>query len=311
MLNSFKTQVALTLLCSMLATKGFAASPPAGTVRPVEVENALLKTIEATTVAAEVVGMVKEFPVVQGKRVKAGDHLGTISDSAVRLQIEHAKIAMAIARTKQQSDVELRLARKRSEVAENELERAVAANARIENTYPPKEVDRLQLVATTAQLEIERALHQQELHSLDVMVAENEYRQAQELLEQHQIKSPVDGVVVSVNRRVGEWVDPGTELLQIVKIDRLRIEGFVNSAAIEQELEGCEARVTVVKGHDDEHVIRGTVVFVSPDANPVNGQVRVFLEIENRDGSFRPGMRVKAVIGASELTDAPIAQVGR
>jgi multidrug efflux pump subunit AcrA (membrane-fusion protein) len=32
------------------------------------------------------------------------------------------------------------------------------------------------------------------------------------------------------------------------------------------------------------------VVFVSPEINPLNSQVRVFLEVDNRAGKLRPGM---------------------
>jgi multidrug efflux pump subunit AcrA (membrane-fusion protein) len=110
------------------------------------------------------------------------------------------------------------------------------------------------------------------------------------------------GVVIAINKRVGEWVEPGTELLEIVRIDRLRIEGFVKASAISKPLVGKQASVTVLKG-DEERKLQGKVVFVSPDANPVNGQVRVYLEIDNRMREFRPGMRVNATIA----TDPPQA----
>lgn len=261
----------------------------------VPVENALLKTIETTRLAAEVAGKIEKLNVVEGDSVIVDQTLGKIRDTTVKLKMEHAKIAMAIARKKQRSDIDLRLAQRRSEVAINELERAESANERIANTYQPKEIDRLRLVSASTLLEIERAQHAQELFELDVMVAENEYRQAEHLLARHQIQSPATGVVVAVNKRVGEWVEPGTELLEIVRIDRLRIEGFIAGIAINKNLVGRQANVIVSKG-TQESQLQGKVVFVSPDANPVNGQVRVYLEIDNSDGEFLPGMRVKAFI---------------
>ena len=41
------------------------------------------------------------------------------------------------------------------------------------------------------------------------------------------------------------------------------------------------------------------LVFISPDANPLNTQVRVFLEIDNAKGLLRPGLRPKTVIKRS------------
>jgi multidrug resistance efflux pump len=261
----------------------------------VEVENALLKTIESTKLAAEVAGKIEKLDVVEGTTVKTDQTLGKIRDKAVKLQMERARIALEIAKRKQRSDIDLRLANKRAEVAKSELDRAITANAKIANTYQAKEMERLQLISASANIEIERAEHDRSLMGLDVLTAENEFRQAEHLFERHQIRSPAIGVVVAVKKRVGEWVEPGTELMEIVRIDRLRIEGFINAVAANEPLMGLDANVIVLKG-SEERKLPGRVVFISPDANPVNGQVRIFLEVDNSAGEFRPGMRVKAAI---------------
>lgn len=265
----------------------------------VKVENALLKTIESTVVSAEVTGKIEALTVVEGDEVRLNQPLGKIHDTAVMLRLERTKIAMAIARKKRQSDIDLRLAKGRAAVAQNELERAESANARLANTYGPKEVDRLRLVASSAQIEIERASYDRELFELEVLNAENEYRQAEELLAQHQIRSPAIGIVASLNRRVGEWVEPGTELLRIVRIDRLRVEGFISGAAASKNLVGSLAKVTVMVDGDAK-LVEGRVVFVSTEANSINGQIRVYLEIDNSQGEFLPGMRVEASIEAGQ-----------
>ena len=279
-----------------------AAGKTNSTANVVQVENALLKTIESTRLAAEIAGKINALHAVEGDVVSIGQPLGNIRDTAVRVQLERAKIAMAIARKKQRSEIDLQLAHKKNDVAQNELELAESANNRIPNTYGPKEIDRLRLVADSTQLEIERANHEREVAELEVLLAENEYRQAEELLARHQILSPAVGVVVAINKRVGEWVEPGTELLEIVKIDRLRIEGFVSTEAASNQLVNHPAYVTVLAASTEQKVL-GRVVFVSPDANPVNGLVRVYLEIDNSQRNFRPGMRVKATIDTISSTE--------
>jgi multidrug efflux pump subunit AcrA (membrane-fusion protein) len=269
------------------------------------VENALLKTIESTHLAAEVSGRLERLDISEGTKITVGEVLGRVHDSAVQLQMERARIAMAIARKKLRSEVDLQLATKKHEVAQNELERALAANTRTPNTYNPKEVDRLTLVADSTQLEIERAKHERELAELEVMLAENDYRQADELCNRHQLRSPVSGIVVSIGKRVGEWVEPGVELMQIVNTDRLRIEGFVRADEAAQNLMGRPVRASVSVG-EDEQSVGGRVAFVSPDVNPLNNQVRVYLEIENSGGHLRPGMRTTAVIDLSAASEPPL-----
>lgn len=287
--------LALTACLWAVTLSGNLQAEDSGEANRITVINALLKTIEATNLAAEVSGKIEELDAAEGTHVKAGQSLGRIRDNSIKLRCENAKIAMAIARKKEMSNIELRLAEHRAAVANNELERALTANRSIADTYSIKEVERLRLVADSAALEIERAKEDAQLAALEVLKSENDFLQASELLELHQIKSPVDGIVVAVQHRVGEWVEPGTELLKIVKNDRLRIEGFVSAVDASHNLASRTAKVTVATA-EAEREVDGTVIFVSPDANPVNGQVRVFLELDNRDGEFRPGMRVQAFI---------------
>jgi multidrug efflux pump subunit AcrA (membrane-fusion protein) len=43
-------------------------------------------------------------------------------------------------------------------------------------------------------------------------------------------------------------------------------------------------------------------VFVSPEVDPVNGQVRVLAEVDNPDGVLRPGLRATMTIGPRPAT---------
>lgn len=261
----------------------------------IAVENALLKTLETTTLSAEVAGRIAELSIQEGNRVTAGQLLGKVNDRAVLLQLQQAKTAMARARLKQQSDVELRLAQTRTEVSKNELDRAVAANQRLADTFPLKEVERLKLVHQTNLLEVERATHDRKVGELEVQQAEDQLRTSEELVERHQIRSPVDGMIVTLYRRQGEWVEPGTNVLQVVKLGRLRIEGFISASMAANVNAECKARVTLTQGKQ-RFQREASVSFISPEVNPVTGQVRVYLELPNEDLQLRPGMRAEAEI---------------
>lgn len=261
----------------------------------IRVENALLKTIEATKLSAEVVGRIDQLTVSEGDFVSRNQVIGKINDSAVLLQMERSRVATEIATLKRDSEIDLLLAEKRAAVAKNELDRAEAANQRIAKTYPPKEIDRLRLMHETALLEIERAKQDQQLLKLELAMMENDQRMTDELLNRHKIVSPVSGMVVAVSKHRGEWVEAGTELLQIVSLRRLRIEGFIDASLADPSLLQRSAQINVRSG-SEEKSFTGRVVFLYPEINPVNNQMRVFLEVENAGGSLSPGMRVHATI---------------
>ncbi len=263
--------------------------------RLVIVENAILKTIETTTVPAEATGVLVSVAVAEGSVVQQGAELAKIRDDIVRLQVDRARLQRESALRKQKNDINLQLALKSAAVSENELKRAENANRVVSNTYPQNEIDRLRLVLDRARLEIERAKHERELQDIEVEVVENEHRQAQDLLARHRIVAPNSGMIVQLEKKAGEWVEPGTKIVQIVRIDRLRIEGFVGAADATDDLAGATAKAEIAAGTKNVPST-GKVVFVSPDSNPVNGLVRVFIEIENPQGKLRPGLKVNAVI---------------
>ena len=261
----------------------------------IPVAGAIVKTIDAISLAAEVSGTIRELQVQEGDAVQAGQKLGMIKDEAVRLELAQLKTQIDIARKKQANDIDRRLADKARQVAENEYQRALNSNARVPNTYPINEIDRLKLVADQATLEVERAAHEQEIATFEVELAIGNYRKIYELYQRHHIVAPVAGIVVGVDKRMGEWVEPGSDLLRIVRTDTLRVEGFVAASDIRGNLVGRPATLRLAAGAE-QLVSQGRVSFVSPDVNPVNSQVRIFIEVDNAAGQLRPGLRVEADI---------------
>ena len=295
-MNRFLTLLLAAFSIQLLAVRSpLLAGDPANSIA---VTNAVLKTIESTTVASQVSGIISSFTAKEGMAVKEGQLLGKVHDEALRLELARLKTATEIAKKKHASDIDKRLAIKSQAVAENEYQRATQANARVRDTYPLNEIDRLKLIADRAKLEVERAIYMTEMAALEIAQTEHEYRKSYEVYTRHQITSPVAGVITSVEKKVGEWVEPGADLLRIVRLDQMRIEGFITAEQSVANLVGRDAQVTVVIG-ERSHETTGKVVFVSPDVNSINSLVRVFLEIENTQNRLRPGLQVKANILAT------------
>lgn len=259
-----------------------------------KLEAAIVKSIDSTVVAAPVSGIVKSVAIKEGMRVKTGQQLAKIRDEAIRIQVEKSKIAIQQAKTKQANDIDLQIATKSMEVAKNEYERAIAANEKVANVYPRNEVDRLRLVMDRSALEVARAKFIQNVLEMEVSVAEWEYKQHLEQSLRHSILSPCDGLVVSVDRRPGEWTELGGGIAQIVNTDRLRIEGFLQSDDVNEAMIGRKARAKV--NNPEPMEFEAVLVFVSPEVNPLNSQVRVFLEVENANGALRPGTRPEVIL---------------
>jgi macrolide-specific efflux system membrane fusion protein len=102
-------------------------------------------------------------------------------------------------------------------------------------------------------------------------------------------------MIVELHRRRGEWVQPGDTVARIVRLDKLRVEGFLAAKHARPELVGSKTIVKVTIG-DDELEFPGEIVFVSPEIDPINSQVRVWADVENADLVLRPGMQAVLVV---------------
>ncbi len=128
---------------------------------------------------------------------------------------------------------------------------------------------------------------------MSLAAAENDLKQAELTLAQHRVLSPVTAMVVAVDKHDGEWVEPGTRIVQLMAIDKLRVQGAIPVAVASPDLRERPASITIRRGQQDLQ-FAGKVTFVSPEANPINGQVRVFIQVDNARGQLRPGMKVQA-----------------
>ena len=83
-------------------------------------------------------------------------------------------------------------------------------------------------------------------------------------------------------------------MLRLVAVDRLRAEGFAPANIIASVPVG--SRVKFALSRDGEAppfdgAIEGTLKFISPEIDPVTGQVRIWAEIDNSAGKLRPGLQ--------------------
>ena len=261
-----------------------------------EVASGLLKLIEQVDVPAREAGVLAAVKVREGQMVEQGEALAQIVDTEARIAAERAEIELEIATKNAENDVNTRFARKSVEVAGAELRRSEQSIRKHPKSISDSEMDRLRLVVERAELEVEQAEHEFEIAGFTRQIEENECRSAEEKVERHRITAPISGMVVQVNRRRGEWVEPGESVLRILRLDRLRAEGFLGARHLSGDVDQWQTTLTVDLPGEPDAKLPGKVVFVSPEIDPVNSQVNVWVEIDNEELRVRPGMRAKMTI---------------
>ncbi len=263
----------------------------------VELEDVQVNLINKLQIPVREAGVVEEVLVEVGDLVQENDVLVRMDDRIVRLEKEAAELQARLAELESQNDVDFRFAEKSRAVAEAEQQRGQQAVESYAKSVSKSELDQLKLVAERAALAAEQAQRDLDGKQLTLQLREKELELLAARVEMMQVRAPSSGMVVEVFPQDGEWVASGAPIARLIRLDRLRVEGFVDGKRFDQSLKGAAVSLLVKLPPGNQLTeFFGSVSFVSPEVNPVTGQIRVFADIDNPELKLRPGTRGKLVI---------------
>ena len=127
-----------------------------------------------------------------------------------------------------------------------------------------------------AQLELSKILH----------------RQAEVAFKEKTVRSPINGFVVKKYKEAGESVDRAEKLMDIINIDQVYVQFYLDPALLGTVKEGLGVKIKFTNLNDAEFT--GSVDYVEPRIDATSGLFRVKVLIENRDHTIKAGMRGSA-----------------
>ena len=298
----------LFLLVIITAISFLSASLPSSAAPPsdgrLHVDSVVVTLIDQVDLAAREAGALEQIAVREGQTVENGAMLARLDDTDAVLGLNKAKLEREIAVKQADDDVKLRFAKKALEVATAEERRAIESAQKFSKSVSQTELDELRLTKEKAGLEVEAAKEDQEIARLTAKLKENAVETAVNNVAHRRIISPLGGMVVQIKRQRGEWVQPGDVVVRVLRLDRLRAEAFVNAHEIGGDLVGRPVSLTVDLPGAARSLFHGKIVFVNPESNPVNGQSRVWAEIDNPQQILRPGLSGSMTIEPAPPTAA-------
>lgn len=239
-------------------------------------------------------GVIDAISVREGEAVEEGQPL-------LNLNIRVLEAQLAIAKIQAESTAEIDLAAADLAVARDrngkllELKRSGTAHS---SELARAEAD---LKKAEAQLAMANESHK---------IAQHRVEEIEGGIEQRILRSPIDGVVLEINREVAESATAPQEgpqhkpLVKIARIDRLRLVVHVPAANGAALVEGRKLELRVLgqssldPGRESGGVAaEGTVEFVSPSIDPATETIRARLVVENADGRLKSGAHALVLLG--------------
>lgn len=222
-----------------------------------------------TEIAAEVDGRVTELSIDEGGSVEAG---------AVVIEIDP-----------QRRQLDLAAAQARLSQARANLRKERSQTKRIREL-------RSQNVSSIQQLEeAETALA---LALSAVRAEEAAVGVAQRAVEDSSVTAPFAGLVARRSVELGEFVQKGTPLYELVSLDPL--EAIFSLTELDTERVRVGQRVSISVGAFRGRDFGGVVTFVSPTVDPDTRTLRIKAEVDNAEGLLRPGLFARVSLGVAK-----------
>ena len=200
-------------------------------------------------------------------------------------------------------------------IAKTNLQRAIDDLARLENLFEAGaitqveyekaqmtlEITKNQVQAAEARFSLLQAGSRQELiNSAQVEIDRNKaiLKATDAMLEDLTIHSPLDGVVLSKNYELGEYVTPGTSIATVVNLDDLWIRIYIPTDDLPQVTLGQKVYFTVsglaksFEGVVEEIATKGefTPKTIQTKKERTNVVFAVKIRIKSENGILKPGM---------------------
>ncbi|WP_255493836.1 efflux RND transporter periplasmic adaptor subunit [Pseudomaricurvus sp. HS19] len=268
------------LPAGVLTFFALAFSAPSGAQAPVPVTTAPVQmraihqqvTITGTVTSPQVArlsaatsGLITAVNADEGSRVTANDLLVQLDDELAQLQWQSAQAKLKQAQTSL-ADAKRRLAEAR-------------------RLAPQKTIAETVVRDLEAETEVNQA-------AVEQAAAEAGYQQA--LLGKHQLRAPFTGVVSRKLAEVGEWVNPGAGVLELVAADNLRFDFAVAEDYL--SLLHPDSRVEVKLPALQNALLPARVVTIVPVSSPGARTFLLRAVPETTDKRIIPGMSVIAAL---------------
>ncbi|MCE9546029.1 MAG: HlyD family efflux transporter periplasmic adaptor subunit, partial [Planctomycetia bacterium] len=245
-------------------------------------ENCLVIVIDEAEIPAKEAGVLTELKVKEGAEVRAGDLLAQIDDRRPQIEKQLSEHEYHAATEKASNDINVRFAKAAADVAEAEYLAGLDANRRVANSVAAADIRKSKLEHRKAVLQIEQSGLEQTIARHDAEAAASKVEAADDNIRRRKVLSPISGAVIEVRRHLGEWVQAGEVVLHVVRLDHLKVEGFVKASQFRgSRIRGRTVTVEMELPGGEKRELTGRITFVNPIVQTA-GDYRVWAEIENR-----------------------------
>jgi len=259
---------------------------------------------ERSVIGSKQAGRIEHITVDLGSVVRRGEPIVVLDRRELQLQIDQAEAQLkqacaAVGMTPSDSEAELdrqasppvQLEQALVEEARSGLKRA--EQLRQGSVITPNEYERSVAQLKTAEARLESALNRVGENIALIGVRRVELALARQRFEDAQIIAPFDAVVQQRFVSPGQFVEPGQQLVVIVRVDRLRFTAGVPESKSSLVHAG---QTVVLRTPGGGEPITTTITRMSPMITQASRALWVEADVDNPNGNLQAGLFAQAEI---------------
>jgi RND family efflux transporter MFP subunit len=270
--------------------------------------NGTLAAYDQTTASVKVPGRLRSITVDLGSVVRRGQVIAQVEPQDYNLRVQQAEAALAQARARLGLSPDGRDDNVNPEQTGTVRQaRAVLDEARVNRDRSSKLVEqgvvaRSDFDAADATYKVALSRYQdaiEEIRNRQAVMAQrrSELSLARQQLADTAVHAPLDGIVQEKRASVGEYLAAGAPVVNIVKMDPLRLRAEVPERDSKNVRSGQSVRVTI---DGDTNIYIGQIMRLSPVIAQQSRMLLVEADVRN-NGKLRPGAFAHAEIVTNDV----------
>ena len=267
-----------------------AHSPASGWIH---FDKCLVFAAESIELPSQESGVVASLEVRENDSIQTNQVIAKLDSKIAELEKAAAGLQSQVAASEAQDESEIRLAE--AFVEETELQADKYEEMANKGTASSTEFRQRQLSAEQAKVRLIQSKTAKVQRELKSKLAQSAFILGQQKVDRLTLRSPISGIVTRIDHRAGEWVQAGTTVVKIIRLDEVRIDFFIDFQQIDRNvLIGMPVKVISKRG-PHESLFAGRITSCDPEVTSA-GQIRAHATVQNQKAGdhwqLLPGMTV-------------------
>ena len=256
-------------------------------------DKCLVFALESVELPAQENGVIASLDVRENESVSTNHVIAKLEGKIAELEKSAAGLQAQVAASEAQDESEIRLAD--AIVEETKLQADLYEEMAAKGNASPTEFRQKQLAAEQAKVRLIQSRTAKQQRELKSKLAQSAVILSQLKMDRLTLRSPIAGTVTRIDHRAGEWIQAGTTVVTIIRLDEVRVDCFVSMDQTDPSgLLGKHMKVILKRGAT-ESLFSGRITSYDPEVTSA-GQIRVHAIVQNQKNGdhwlLLPGMTV-------------------